>query len=105
VEHVIAGHSAVEDCAVIGVPDEKWGDAVKAVVQLKTGARGSEAEIKSVQFVESLPRSPNGKVLGDGGGRGRATPRGAAPALLIVSTPWAMVTTTRCTESRAGMMV
>jgi acyl-CoA synthetase (AMP-forming)/AMP-acid ligase II len=77
VEHVIAGHSAVEDCAVIGVPDEKWGEAVKAVVQLKTGARASEAEIiqlvkrqlgsghapKSVQFVESLPRSPNGKVL------------------------------------------
>jgi acyl-CoA synthetase (AMP-forming)/AMP-acid ligase II len=77
VEHVIAGHPAVEDCAVIGVPDDKWGEAVKAVVQLKLGARTSEDEIiqlvkeqlgsvhapKSVDFVDNLPRSPNGKVL------------------------------------------
>jgi acyl-CoA synthetase (AMP-forming)/AMP-acid ligase II len=77
VEHVIAAHPAVEDCAVVGVPDEKWGEAVKAVIQLKPGAQASEEEIiqlvkaklgsvhapKSVDFVASLPRSPNGKVL------------------------------------------
>lgn len=77
VEHVIAGHPAVEDCAVVGVPDEKWGEAVKAVIQLKPGLKATEEEIiqmvkarlgsvhapKSVDFVASLPRSPNGKVL------------------------------------------
>ncbi|WP_422098538.1 AMP-binding protein [Variovorax sp.] len=77
VEHVIASHPSVEDCAVIGVPDEKWGEAVKAVIQLKQGAEaageaiielvkgrlGSVHAPKTVDFVESLPRSPNGKVL------------------------------------------
>lgn len=77
VEHVIASHPAVEDCAVIGVPDEKWGEAVKAVIQLKPGMGATPEEItllvksrlgsvhtpKSVDFVASLPRSPNGKVL------------------------------------------
>jgi acyl-CoA synthetase (AMP-forming)/AMP-acid ligase II len=77
VEHVIAGHPAVEDCAVIGVPDEKWGEAVMAVIQLKSEGKASGDEIialvkgklgsvhapKTVDFVESLPRSPNGKVL------------------------------------------
>ncbi|MGH9810120.1 MAG: AMP-binding enzyme, partial [Terriglobia bacterium] len=67
----------VEDCAVVGVPDEKWGEAVKAVVQLKPGLQATQDEIiqmikaklgsvhapKSVDFVVSLPRSPNGKVL------------------------------------------
>jgi acyl-CoA synthetase (AMP-forming)/AMP-acid ligase II len=77
VEHVIAGHPAVEDCAVVGVPDDKWGEAVKAVIQLKPGTEATEEEIigmvkatlgsvhapKTVDFVASLPRSPNGKVL------------------------------------------
>jgi acyl-CoA synthetase (AMP-forming)/AMP-acid ligase II len=77
VEHVIAGHPAVEDCAVVGVPDEKWGEAVKAVVQLKPSTEATEDEIiqlvksrlgsvhapKTVDFVANLPRSPNGKVL------------------------------------------
>jgi acyl-CoA synthetase (AMP-forming)/AMP-acid ligase II len=76
VEQAIFTHPAVQDCAVIGVPDEKWGEAVKAVVQLKAGQRASEEEIialckqkvgsvkapKSVEFWESLPRSPVGKV-------------------------------------------
>lgn len=77
VEHVIASHPAVEDCAVVGVPDAKWGESVKAVVQLKPSAEVTEDEIvqlvkaklgsvhapKSVDFVSTLPRSPNGKVL------------------------------------------
>ena len=40
VEQVIWSHPAVQDCAVIGVPDEKWGEAVKAVVELKPGPAG-----------------------------------------------------------------
>lgn len=77
VEHVVAGHPGVEDCAVIGVPDDKWGEAVKAVIQLKPHAVATEDEIihlvksrlgsvhapKTVDFVACLPRSPNGKVL------------------------------------------
>ena len=77
VEQVIWGHPAVQDCAVIGVPDEKWGEAVKAVVELNSGQRATAEELialckerlgsvkapKSVDFVDSLPRSPVGKVL------------------------------------------
>lgn len=76
-EQAIWAHPAVLDCAVIGVPDEKWGEAVKAVVELKPGASLSEEELiafckeklgsvkspKSVDFVDSLPRSAVGKVL------------------------------------------
>jgi acyl-CoA synthetase (AMP-forming)/AMP-acid ligase II len=77
VEQVIWGHPAVQDCAVIGVPDEQWGEAVKAVVELNAGQRVSADELialckerlgsvkapKSVDFVAALPRSPVGKVL------------------------------------------
>jgi acyl-CoA synthetase (AMP-forming)/AMP-acid ligase II len=77
VEQVIWSHPAVLDCAVIGVPDEKWGEAVKAVIELKPGAAVDPEEIialckdrlgsvkapKSVDFVSTLPRSPVGKVL------------------------------------------
>ncbi|MFC3230520.1 long-chain fatty acid--CoA ligase [Marinibaculum pumilum] len=76
IEQVIWGHAAVQDCAVIGVPDEKWGEAVKAVVELKPGESLDEAEVialckaalgsvkapKSVEFWPTLPRSPVGKV-------------------------------------------
>ncbi|MBM3300074.1 MAG: AMP-binding protein, partial [Deltaproteobacteria bacterium] len=76
IENVIFGHPAVLDVAVFGVPDEKWGEAIKAVVQLKKGHEASEADIiqwcdeglskikkpKSVDFVEELPRDINGKI-------------------------------------------
>jgi len=77
VEQVIWSHPAVQDCAVIGVPDDRWGEAVKAVVELNPGQTATAEEIiglcksrlgsvmapKSVDFVASLPRSPVGKVL------------------------------------------
>jgi len=77
VEQVIWGHPAVQDCAVIGVPDAKWGEAVKAVVELNEGQSVTAEELialckerlgsvkapKSVDFVANLPRSPAGKVL------------------------------------------
>ena len=77
VENAIFGHPDVADVAVIGVPDETWGEAVKAIVVLKPGARAGEDDIrahardriagfkvpKSVDFVADLPRNPSGKIL------------------------------------------
>jgi acyl-CoA synthetase (AMP-forming)/AMP-acid ligase II len=77
VEDVIVTHPHVKEVAVIGVPDEKWGEAVKAVVVPKEGSQITEQEIidhcrdhmasfkkpKSVDVVKDLPRNPYGKVL------------------------------------------
>ncbi len=77
VEQVIWAHPAVRDCAVIGVPDEQWGEAVKAVVEPNAGQSvgaeelialckerlGSVKAPKTVDFVAALPRSAVGKVL------------------------------------------
>ena len=77
IERVILRHGAVQDCAVVGVPDEKWGEAVKAVLELRPGAAVEEAEIialckselggmkspKSVEIWPELPKSPVGKIL------------------------------------------
>ncbi|WP_296678839.1 fatty acid--CoA ligase [Novosphingobium sp.] len=77
VENAIYSHPKVGDVAVIGVPDAKWGEAVKACVVVKPGQALSEAEViaharqhvagykcpKTVDFIPALPRNPSGKVL------------------------------------------
>jgi acyl-CoA synthetase (AMP-forming)/AMP-acid ligase II len=77
VEEAINKHPAVMEAAVIGVPDEIWGESVKAFVVLKQGHRVTQEEIieicrqnlasykkpRSVEFVNELPRNPYGKVL------------------------------------------
>jgi long-chain acyl-CoA synthetase len=77
VEEALAQHPAVDQVAVIGVPDERWGETVKALVVLRTGAVASADELtafarerlagyklpRSVDFVSDLPRTPSGKVL------------------------------------------
>jgi len=76
VENAILRHPAVAEVAVIGVPDEKWGEAVKALVTLKPGQQATEEEIrthcreylagyqvpKSVDFLEDLPKDHQGKI-------------------------------------------
>jgi acyl-CoA synthetase (AMP-forming)/AMP-acid ligase II len=77
VERVLHHHPAVADAAVFGVPDEKWGEVMRAAVVRHPGQEATEAELiahcrehlahykcpKAVDFVESLPRNPSGKVL------------------------------------------
>ena len=77
VENAIFGHPAVAEVAVIGVPDDVWGESVKAVVALKDGQEATAEEIiafartriagfkspRSVDFVPALPRNPSGKIL------------------------------------------
>jgi acyl-CoA synthetase (AMP-forming)/AMP-acid ligase II len=77
IEDVILKHPAVFEVSVIGVPDERWGESVKAIVALKQGQKATEGEIinfckdhlasykkpKSVEFIDSIPKNPYGKVL------------------------------------------
>jgi acyl-CoA synthetase (AMP-forming)/AMP-acid ligase II len=77
VERVLAEHPAVAEVAIIGVPDDRWGETVKAVVSLKPDAEATEQELigwcreqlaafkcpKSVDVLEALPRNPTGKIL------------------------------------------
>jgi len=77
VEQAVMEHPAVQDCAVVGLPDEKWGERVTAVVQAHPGQAVSAAEVrafvkariggvkapKQVEIWADLPRSKVGKVL------------------------------------------
>ncbi|WP_455662689.1 class I adenylate-forming enzyme family protein [Pradoshia sp.] len=77
VEAVLLTHPAVIDCAVIGIPDQVWGESVKAIVILKPGVSIKEEEVieycsgrlasykkpKEVEFATELPRNASGKVL------------------------------------------
>lgn len=76
VENALGAHPAVHDCAVVGIDDAKWGEAVHAAVQLHAGMQADEAELiawvrgrldpvktpKHIHFLEHLPRTPNAKV-------------------------------------------
>lgn len=76
VESVMHGHSAIAEAALIGVPDEKWGEVGRAVVVLRPDAQLTEEELlaylrerlagykvpKSVVFVDALPKTGAGKV-------------------------------------------
>jgi acyl-CoA synthetase (AMP-forming)/AMP-acid ligase II len=76
IEQVLYQHPAVLEACVLGVPDDKWGEAIKAVVVLKKGEAATEEALiqhcktelssykkpQSVDFVAELPKNPNGKI-------------------------------------------
>lgn len=76
VEAVLCGHPAILEAAVIGIPDDKWGEAIRAVVALRPGAALTEPDLivwcrerlthfkcpTSVKFAETLPKGGTGKV-------------------------------------------
>ena len=77
IEEILVRHPAVHEVAVIGIPDEEWGEAVKAVVSTVDGGEVTEEELiefcrdhiasykkpRSVDFVDDLPRNNYGKIV------------------------------------------
>jgi long-chain acyl-CoA synthetase len=77
VEHVLGSHPTVLEVAVFGVPDERWGEAVKAAVILRPGRQATPIDLiehcrehlahykcpKHIEFVDEFPRSASGKIL------------------------------------------
>jgi acyl-CoA synthetase (AMP-forming)/AMP-acid ligase II len=77
VESAICDHPDVAEAAVVGVPDDVWGEAVKAIVVMKPGKKATASDIigftreriagfktpKSVDFIDALPRNASGKIL------------------------------------------
>ena len=77
IEKAVYGHPAVMECAVIAVPDAKWGEVPKALVVLRPGMSATEQEIiefckqriagfkvpRSIEFYESFPKGGTGKIL------------------------------------------
>lgn len=77
VEDALAAHPAVREVVVVGIPDDKWGEAVAAFVAIRSGTSVEEAELiafardrlagykvpKSVRFIDEVPKSPVGKLL------------------------------------------
>ena len=79
IEGALIEHESVVDCAVFGIPDDDWGEQVKAVIELKAGEKGTPALVesilsfckvrlatykcpRSIDFIDALPRDPNGKL-------------------------------------------
>lgn len=77
IEEILYEHPSIYECAVIGVPDQQWGETVKAFIVLKPGKTATEEEIinfcksklasykkpKLVEFIDELPRNASGKIL------------------------------------------
>ena len=77
IEAVLSSHADIVECAVIGIPDVKWGETVKAVVVRRAGSMLAEQELidwmrdkvagykrpRSIDFVDKLPRNASGKLL------------------------------------------
>lgn len=77
IEQVLFAHPAIYEAAAVGVPDEEWGEQIKAVVVLKPGHSASPDNIlefcaqrlpgfkrpRSVDFTQELPKNPNGKIV------------------------------------------
>ena len=77
IEEIISGIDGVREVAVVGVPDETWGESVKAAIVLADGARVDPADVEArcratlagykvprlVEYIAELPRTPSGKIL------------------------------------------